>query len=189
MIICLAVLIFNNMKHYFLTTFACLLSLLPAAQTYHVTDEGSSVKFTIKNFGVGVDGSFRGLKGQIVFTPDHPGASNVQVSVDASTINTGIGSRDRHLKKEDYFDVTQFPELSFVSSTISGKAGAFEVQGKLTIKGTSKQISFPFTATAINGGYRFSGQFKINRRDFKVGGSSWVMSDEVTVMLNITALK
>jgi polyisoprenoid-binding protein YceI len=63
------------------------------------------------------------------------------------------------------------------------------VEGNLTIKGVSKFISFPFTATATANGYVLAGQFKINRRDFNVGGSSWVLSDELSVSLNVAAIK
>ena len=52
-----------------------------------------------------------------------------------------------------------------------------------------QNISFPFTATATVNGYQFAGQFKINRRDFKVGGGSMVLSDDLKVLLNISANK
>jgi polyisoprenoid-binding protein YceI len=167
--------------------FCCAANLF--AQNYHATDAGSEVKFTIKNFGLTVTGSFKGLQGAVIFDPANTGASSVNVSVDAATVNTGNGSRDKHLKKDDYFDVVKYPKLSFVSTKITGKPGAYSIQGNLTIKGISKSVSFPFTATAVAGGYLLSGNFKINRRDFNVGGSSWVLSDDLTVSLNVSAIK
>lgn len=166
----------------------CLAVALPA-QNYHVTDAGSEVKFTIKNFGLNVAGSFKGLKGAVVFEPSSLAASSVNVTVDAATVNTGNGSRDKHLKKDDYFDAVKYPQLRFISTKISGKPGAYTIEGNLTIKGVTKFISFPFTATTIANGYQLAGQFKINRRDFNVGGSSWVLSDELTVSLNVAAIK
>lgn len=161
------------------------------AQSYSAVDAGSAVKFSIKNFGLTVNGSFKGLQGKIIFNADNPAASSFNVGVDAATVNTGNGSRDSHLKKEDYFNAAGHPKLNFVSVKVTGtgKAGMYNMEGNLTIKGITKLISFPFTATANAGGYLFSGQFKINRQDFKVGGSSWVLSDGLTVLLNISAQK
>jgi polyisoprenoid-binding protein YceI len=57
--------------------------------------------------------------------------------------------------------------------------------GKLNVKGKEVDISFPFSALPQENGYRFQGQFKVNRRDLGVGGSSVTMSDEVTVLLDV----
>lgn len=151
--------------------------------------EGSEVKFSIKNFGLNVTGSFRGLKGVIIFDPANLSAAAFNVSVQANTVNTGNGSRDKHLKKEDYFNVASYPELNFTSNKISSNGNAYTVEGALTIKGKKKNISFPFTVVAISNGYQLKGQFKINRLDFNVGSSSWVLSDELTVSLTIAAIK
>lgn len=151
-------------------------------------DNGSSVKFKIKNLGVSVGGSFTGLQGKIVFDPSNPSASSFDASVDANSINTGIDLRDDHLKKEEYFDVKNYPKIHFVSTRVTaGRSGSFNITGLLTIKKVTKEISFPFTATQQGNGFNFSGEFKINRRDFGVGGSSFTLSDNLTVQLNIFA--
>ncbi len=166
-------------------------ALHAGAQSYTPVDPGSTVKFTIKNFGLNVNGSFMGLQGKIVFDPANIAAASFAVSVDAFTVNTGNGSRDNHLKKEEYFNAAIYPKLNFVSVKVapSVKAGTYSVEGNLIIKGISQRVVFPFTATPKAGGYQFSGELKINRRDFKVGGSSWVLSDELTISLNIMANK
>jgi polyisoprenoid-binding protein YceI len=61
--------------------------------------------------------------------------------------------------------------------------------GNLIIKGVSKEIKFPFKATPKDDGFLFEGEFKINRRDFKVGGNSLSLSDDVTVSLSVFAKK
>lgn len=166
-------------------------SIHAVAQNYSPADAGSAVKFAIKNFGLTVNGSFTGIQGKIVFDPANTAAAYFAVSVDAATVNTGNGSRDKHLKKEEYFDAAGHAKLNFISAKViaGGKAGTYYMEGALIIKGVSKNISFPFTATATANGYQFAGQFKINRRDFKVGGSSMVLSDDLTVLLNISANK
>ena len=85
------------------------------SQNFQPTDDGSSITFKIKNFGLTVDGYFSGLRGNIQFNPKDLPASKFEVSVSASSINTGIALRDKHLKKEAYFNVETFSEIRFVS--------------------------------------------------------------------------
>lgn len=161
------------------------------AQQYVPVDAGSSVKFVIKNFGLSVDGSFKGLQGKISFSPENLSAAVFNVSVDAATVNTGNGSRDGHLKKDDYFDVAKYPTINFTSTKITtgSKQGEYTMNGTVTIKGISKPVSFPFVVSTAASGNIFSGQFKINRRNFKVGGNSLVLSDDVTLTLNVSTVK
>jgi polyisoprenoid-binding protein YceI len=97
--------------------------------------------------------------------------------------------RDNHLRKEEFFNVEKFPQLTFVSESITGSGKSFNVKGKLTIKGVTKEVSFKFTATPQGDTYTFKGDFELNRRDFGVGGSSMTMSDKVNVELVVVAKK
>jgi polyisoprenoid-binding protein YceI len=167
-----------------------IISATAATAQYKPTDQGSTVQFKIKNLGFSVNGSFSGLQGNIQFDPAHPDQCNFDVSVDASSVNTDNSMRDDHLRKDSYFDVKTYPRIRFQSTKIlaANKAGAFIISGKLSIKNTTKEISFPFTATASQTGYVFKGSFPINRKDFQIGGSSTI-SDELVLMLSITAEK
>ena len=158
------------------------------AQTYTPVDNGSKVHFVIRNFGINTGGDFTGLAGTIKFDPAKLSTADFNVSVDASTIDTDIEARDNHLRKE-YFDVKTYPRISFKSTKVTktNKAGYFYMFGNLTIKAVTKEVKFPFTATSQNGGYLFEGGFKLNRRDYGVGGSSLSMSDDLTVSLSIFA--
>ena len=157
---------------------------------YKPVDNGSSIQFKIKNFGINTGGSFTGLQGNIIFDINHLNTANFDVSLDANTINTGIDMRDNHLRNDSYFDVKNYPRIHFVSTKVtpSTKAGVLFIFGKLTIKNQTKDISFPFTATTNNDGYLFKGVFNINRRDFGVGGSS-IISDDLEVQLSVLAKK
>jgi len=154
------------------------------------SDEGSSVHFKIKNFGFNTGGSFSGLKGNIVFDPNNVQTANFDVTIDANSVNTDNNMRDGHLREETYFDTKNYPQIHFVSSkvTLSNKKDVYFVFGKLTIKKQTKDISFPFTAEPQNDGYLFKGSFKINRREFDVGGSSTI-SDDLEVVLSVLAKK
>ena len=157
------------------------------AQNYLPVAETSTVKFTIKNFGLTVNGSFKDLKGRVTFNPADLSTALMSTSVDAATINTGNGARDAHLKKQEYFDVIKYPRISFISSKIvsSTVAGMYQVEGNITIKDVTKKITFPFTAVSKKDGYLLEGTFKIDRRDFGVGGNSMVLSDKLTVTLAV----
>lgn len=179
------------MKHL-LFFFAFIFSVSLHAQKFIPADAQSEVKFNIKNFGLKTAGSFKGLKGSINFDFSHPENSSFNVSVDANTVNTGVEMRDNHLKKEDYFDVTKFPVITIVSTkvqAVSGQEGSFIIFARLTIKGKTKDISFPFKAVSKEDGILFTGNFNINRRDFDVGGGTTVMSANVDISLNVFAKK
>jgi polyisoprenoid-binding protein YceI len=177
------------MRIAFLTALVITLAFQAQAQSYEPVDANSSVKFAIKNFGVTTNGSFKGLKGTIVFDAAKPGNSSIDVSIDANTVNTGIDSRDNHLRKEDYFNVKDYPAISIKSDKITANGKDFIMSAKLTMKGTVKDISIPFTATAKDNGYLFEGAFQLNRKDFKVGGNSMVLGDDATITLSVFASK
>lgn len=178
-------------KHILLPVLALTMMSFAVVMNYSATDEGSSVKFKIKNFGLTVDGTFKGLQGNFNFDPNNLTTATFEASLDANTINTGNNSRDNHLRKDEFFGVKTYPRIKLVSTKIgnSSKAGSYVMNAKLTIKNVTKDISFPFTAIATGNDYLFKGEFKINRRDFGVGGSSISMSDVLTVFLSVTAKK
>ena len=160
-------------------------------QTYTPTDEGSKVRFVIKNFGINTGGTFDGLAGSITFDPANLGSASFNVTVDAKSVDTDIEARDNHLRKAEYFDVEKFPKISFRSTKISttNKEGYLYMFGIITIKNVSKEISFPFKQTSKDGGILFEGEFSLNRRDFGVGGKSFSMADELNVELSVFAKK
>lgn len=165
-------------------------SIVHAQELYVPLDKANSITFSIRNFGVKIDGSFGGLTGAIRFDTEHPESGVFNVSVDATSIDTGIDLRDKHLRKEDFFDVEKYKSIKFSSVGIK-KASAPDtwiVKGNLTIKGHTQEISIPFkvdksTADDLN----FYGEFVINRNDFDVGGRSISLGDDVTVELKVMA--
>jgi polyisoprenoid-binding protein YceI len=173
------------MKNTLLLFVALLTTKLLSAQ-YKPADQESEIKFTVNNFGFGVDGSFKGIQGTIDFDPQNATAGRFDVTIDASTVNTDNSLRDSHLKNDGYFDVKNYPRIRLVSTALSGSGGTYRFTGQLTIKDKTKEVSFPFTAAPANGSIVFKGSFKINRKDFGVGGTSTI-SNELTVSLNVAA--
>lgn len=179
------------MKIYKLFLFAIFITQTTIAQTYIPTDVGSKVHFVIKNFGIKTGGDFTGLKGNITFNPSNLNSSQFNVSVNATSINTDNNTRDKHLRKSEYFNVEKYPEISITSTKIteSTNAGRYYFAGNITMKGITKPVQFGFSATPNTSGYFFSGEFEINRRDFEVGGNSMSLSDKLKVTLTIAAKK
>ncbi|AFM04975.1 hypothetical protein Fleli_2612 [Bernardetia litoralis DSM 6794] len=146
----------------------------------------SSVTFKIKNAGIGIDGSFKGFQGTVNFNPDNLSTSKFDVSIDAKTIDTDNETRDNHLRKDEYFDVEKHPKISMKSSKIEKISdGKYKATFNLTLKGKTKAVSFPFSYTKTTAGYKLKGFFEIDRRDFEVGGSSWILSDDVKVYIDL----
>ena len=173
------------------TILALISSAIVFGQNYTPTDAGSKVRFVIKNFGINTGGTFEGITGNITFDPAQLSTANFTVSVDSKSVDTDMEARDNHLRKAEYFDVEKYPKISFKSTkiTTTNKPDYLYMFGVITIKDVSKEISFPFTQKSQDNGILFEGEFKLNRRDFGVGGKSFSMSDELTVQLSVLAKK
>ncbi len=170
-------------KVVFILAFS-LISSLVSGQAKKILPD-NPVAFKIKNAGIKVDGSFTGLKGTLFFNSKELSNAYFDVTIDAATINTGTSARDTHLKKAEYFDVEKYSKISFKSKKIDATKTGYAATGTLSIKGKSKEITIPFTYQEKNNEGVFNGNFTINRLDFGVGESSWILSDEVSILLNI----
>ncbi|MTI38384.1 YceI family protein [Fulvivirga lutimaris] len=144
-----------------------------------------NVSFIIKNAGLNVDGNIGGIQGAVIFNEQQPSQSKISVTIDPTTIDTGIGLRDKHLKKEDYFDVDQYPAIKMQSTAIVKKGDVYEGIFELTMKGVTKELTIPFTVSKENNQLHFKAIFELDRLDFNVGGNSWVLSDDVKVNVEL----
>lgn len=101
--------------------------------------------------------------------------STVKAVIKTASIKTGIDARDNHLKTADFFDAEKYPEITFQSTSVRKKGKGFVASGDLTMRGVTKQIDLPFTATGIvrdNGGtiLGYHAHMTLNRRDY---GINW----------------
>ena len=161
------------------------------AQNYTPKNESSKIGFVIKNIGLNVNGNFSGVQGNIIFDSKILKSSAINVSVNSNSVNTDNNARDKHIRQEEYFDVIKFPLITFISNKIEAatRLNRYNVEGNLTIKGISKIIKFELIAIEKDSNLELKCNFEINRRNFKVGGSSLVLSDNVKMNLVINALK
>jgi polyisoprenoid-binding protein YceI len=163
----------------------------------------SEIGFTVRHMMVSkVRGRFDKFEGAIV-TGDKPEDSSVTASIDATSINTNNEQRDGHIKSADFFEVDKHPSWTFSSTGLRNVEGdGFLLDGDLTIKGTTKPVTFEVELNGIGpdayGGTRigFSAIAEIDRHDFGVdfngpipgapGGV--IVSDKVQLSLEIEAV-
>lgn len=151
-----------------------------SARDWSIDHTHSRVEFGVKHMMfTTVRGQFSAFEGAISFDQDNPANSSVEVSIDATSIDTGVADRDAHLRSADFFDAEQSPSIVFRSTAVNGpiaEGGAFTIDGELTIRGQTRPVtleaSFEGTGTDPWGGTRagFSASTKIDRRDF---GLTW----------------
>jgi polyisoprenoid-binding protein YceI len=156
----------------------------------------SAAHFSVRHLMISnVRGEFSKVTGNVVIDPSDPTKSSVEVSVDASSINTREPQRDEHLRSADFLDVANHPTITFRSKKIT-PAGPdhYKVTGDLTIRGVTREVTFDVEGPgpAVKdpwGNVRtgVSATAKINRKDFglvwnaltEVGGV--VVGDEVSI--------
>lgn len=145
---------------------------------------GTSISFKIKNIGLNVNGNFPEYKIKANFDRDNLSNSYFSGIAIIKSIDTGVQARNKSLQKKDYFHSEQFPEMTLSSSEIKLlDVGRYEFKGELSIKGKTKTITFPFTTEETDEYIILKGAFEINRRDFRVGKSSLILSKKVRVSI------
>ena len=150
----------------------------------------SEISFTSKQMGVPVDGKFRRFDAQVAFDPKNPAASKIAFTIDLASASIGSAETEAELAKPDWFAVKSFPQAQFQSTSVkAGAPGRFDVAGKLTIKGTSRDVVVPVTVAQAGGNTTASGSFAIKRLDFKIGEGDWkdtsMVADDVQVKFKL----
>lgn len=172
--------------------FLFLLVGLPTAsgQTLTQIDSKTTIGFKIKNLGFNVTGSFEDVTIKGEFDKNNLSESYFHGTLQVASIDTDNNKRDNHLRSADYFEVEKYPDITLKTTSITKKSGEeYNLKAVLKIKKTTKRISFPATITEKNGVLTLTADFKINRLDYGVGDSSWVMADDAYVTVRFVAKK
>ena len=134
----------------------------------------SEILFVSKQMGVPVEGRFRKFDAQISFDPKKPEAGKVGFAIELGSATLGVPETDVELVKPTWFNVAKFPQASFQSAAIKAVgAGRYEVSGKLSIKGSSRDVVVPVQLAQAGGVSTATGSFTIKRLDFKIGEGDW----------------
>jgi polyisoprenoid-binding protein YceI len=149
----------------------------------------AAVGFSLKMFGVSVEGKFKGLNVVIKFDPENLASNSIAATVDATTIDTDNTLRNRHLReKEDFFEVAKYPKISMKSTKIEKTANGYTGYFDMTIKSITKPVKVPFAFLSTGNKATFSGNFIVNRRDWAIGGNTLGMANDVTINLTINTI-
>lgn len=153
----------------------CCVQTACFASEYKIDPVHSSSLFKVQHMGAGfVYGQFTKVEGSIAFDPADPEASSVNVTIESASLTTHDQGRDRHISGPDFFNVKEFPVITF-NSTSWKKMGenTYEVSGDLTLIGVKKAITVtvehvgtgknPRTGKELLG---FHTVFQIDRSDF-----------------------
>lgn len=170
---------------------------------YQIDTIHSAAEFTVKHMMITtVRGIFEDITGTVEFDADNPENSSVTASIKTASISTRVEDRDNHLRSADFFDAEKHPEMTFVSTSIKTTGdNKAEVTGDLTIRGTTKPVTFdveyfgeidsPFGDKRVG----FEGNVTINREDW---GLTWnqaleaggvVVSKDVKITVQLQAVK
>ena len=145
---------------------------------WNIDGSHSTAEFSVRHLMItNVKGRFGTLSGTVDYDPEKPEASQIDVTIDATSIDTRDEKRDAHLRSPDFFDVEKFPSLTFKSTSVKKTDDGFAATGDLTIHGVTKPVTLevegpsdqnkdPWGNTRIGA----SATAKINRKDF---GLNW----------------
>src|SRR6266403_285534 len=125
------------------TLVAALAVPAPAATTtWQIDPAHTAAGFSVKHMMIAtVRGQFKGVTGTVLWDDQDINKSTVDVTIDANTIDTGEPKRDADLKSANFFDVANYPTITFKSTKIEQiSAGKMKVTGNLTIHGVTKQV-------------------------------------------------
>ena len=143
-----------------------------------------------------VRGSFSGVSGTVV-AADPISDSSVDVTVEMASVETRSADRDAHLKSADFFDVENYPTMTFKSTSFTGE----ELVGDLTIKGVTKPVTFDVEFEGVqtdpwgNTKAGFSATAKVNRKDWglnwnaAVEGGGVLVSEKIDIVLDVQLAK
>lgn len=159
-------------------TAAALITLgvwtLPAAAQQKLIAAQSEIAFTSKQMGVPVDGKFKKFDAQVAFDPKKPETAKISFAIDLASVSLGAAESEAEVVKPDWFSTKLFPQATFASTGVKAVgAGKFEVTGKLTIKGVSRDVLVPVALTQTGANTAAIGSFTMKRLDFKIGDGDW----------------
>lgn len=167
-----------------------------AADNYAVDPMHTSVYFKISHLGLSsVYGRFNSFSGTFAVDPAEPGNCSFGLTIKTDSIDTNNRKRDDHLRSPDFFNVKQFPTISFKSTAVEAIKAGYKVTGELTMHGVTKPVTL-----VLEGGRKaefppgvqrtgFSTELTLKRSDFGMTKFSEALGDDVLVAISFEGTK
>jgi len=193
------------MKKLVHSALVALALAIPAfADEWTIDASHTNAGFAVRHMMVSTTrGAFGKVSGTVSYDGKSVASIAIDVTIDASTIDTGNADRDKHLRSADFFDVEKFPTITFKSKkTEAAGEGKFKTTGDLTIHGVTKEVVLegegPTPAVKNPWGATVAGATattKIKRSDF---GLTWnkaieaggiAVGDEVSITIDVEVVK
>jgi len=179
----------------FITALACIAATATGA---HATEFNqlqiarSSVTFVFKQMNVPVEGRFKRIKGRLGFDPAKPADARAEFEIDLAGIDAGSPEANDEVAGKLWFDSKAYPTARFVATSVKPLGNnRFEVTGKMSIKGRTREISSPTSFRQEGGSGVFEGGFPLKRADFGIGEGIWAdfgsVANEVQIRFRLVA--
>jgi polyisoprenoid-binding protein YceI len=174
-----------------------------ATERWEIDSSHSGIHFSVRHLVIAkVRGQFGRWTGTVSVPDGDFSRASVDVTIDASSIDTGVKDRDAHLKSADFFDVERYPELAFTTTAVERAGGdRLQLHGRLTIKGVTRDVTLDVEHLGKlrdpwgNERTAFSATTAVDRKDF---GLTWnqaletggvVVGDRVTIEIELEAVR
>ena len=191
------------MKQFFplgvaVMTLGVLVAPVLAADSYKVDPVHSSNAFRIKHANAAYfHGRFNETAGSFTLDSADPTQASFNVEISAASVDTNNEKRDGHLKSADFFNVKQYPAITFKSTSVEKGEGenTLAVTGDLTMHGVTKSVTIPVQLTGTGefpqGVHRagVEATFEVKMSDFGIKGMPGALSDEVRVVVSLEGVK
>jgi polyisoprenoid-binding protein YceI len=171
-------------------------------KTWNIDATHSGISFSVRHMVFAkVRGRFGAFRGNLQLDEKDLTRSQVEVEIEANSIDTGVADRDNHLRSADFFEVERFPKLLFKSKRVESLGDRYRVTGDLTIRDTTREVvldaEYGGQAKDPWGNQRvaFTAKTSVDRKDF---GLTWnqvleaggvLVGDRIEIELEVQAVK
>jgi len=174
-------------------------SLTAQADDYVIDTKGmhASIKFRVSHLGYSwLHGRFNQFSGEFSYDKSNPSNTQLSVSINTKSVDTNHAERDKHIRSDDFLDITKYPKATFVSTGFTaGNNGKGVLKGNFTLHGITKPIQISVTSIGEGkdpwGGYRigFDGRATITMADYGILKNLGPASKDVELTFSIEGVR
>ena len=181
-----------KMLHSFVPSLAVMLMAASGgAGAQGVLIDRSEIRFVAKQAGGSVEGRFRKWKANVDFRPKDLANSKAAFEIELASIDLASEETETEIRRPAWFDTAKFPIARFESASVRSVGGdRYEIDGRLSMKGITRDVSVPVALRKDAGGNSVAeGQFTVKRLDYKVGEGMWAdtsaIADDVVIRIRM----